>query len=61
MNYLVFHIVGYNSKISDIEFTDKLVVRLIDESYEKALERAKNIVDRNFWFLAEVVEYKENK
>ena len=59
MTYLLFHIVGYDSKVSELEFTNKVVIRLIDTTYESALERAKKIIDRKFWFLSEVVEFKE--
>jgi len=58
--YLLFHIVGYDTKINDIEFTNKVVIRLIDKTYESALERARKIVPRAFHFLAEVVEFKED-
>ena len=58
--YLLFHIIGYDTKISDVEFTNKVVIRLIDKNYDSALERAKKIVDKQFWFLAEAVEFKED-
>ena len=60
-SYLLFHIVGYNTKNSELDLTDKVVISLIDKTYESALKRAHEIVSRNFWFLAEVVEYKETK
>ena len=31
--YLLFHIVGYDSKINELEFTNKVVIRLIDKDY----------------------------
>lgn len=57
MTYLVFHIVGYEMKDELGNFHDKVVLRLIDTTYDKALERAKQIVDKPFWVLGEVVEY----
>lgn len=61
MNYLVFHIVGYDIKDDTGNLHNKVVVRLIDTSYELALERAKKIIDKPFWLLAEVVEYLDQK
>ena len=59
--YLIFHIVGYE-KIDQLgNLEDKVVIRLIDTTYENALERAKKIIDKPFWLLAEVVEYREGK
>lgn len=61
MTYLIFHIVGYE-KIDQLgNLEDKVVIRLIDTTYENALERAKKIIDKPFWLLAEVVEYREGK
>lgn len=61
MTYLIFHIVGYE-KIDQLgNLEDKVVIRLIDTTYENALERAKKIIDKPFWLLAEVVEYQEGK
>ena len=59
--YLVFHIVGYDSKLENGEFTNKVVIRLIDTDYENALKRAQDIVEKQFFFLAEVVEFEEGK
>ena len=65
MTYLIFHLVGYTKWIDHPLqgqiMEDKVVLRLIDTSYESALERAKDIVRRDQWILAEVVEYKEDK
>lgn len=58
MNYLLFHIVGYDKKDQMGNLEDKVVIRLIDVAYESALARAKKIVTKPFWLLAEVVEYK---
>ena len=41
------------------EMEDKVVIRLIDKTYESALKRAKKIIKRDQWVLAECVEYKE--
>lgn len=60
--YLLFHIVGHdgmgqNPLNSTPDFKNKVVIRLISETYEDALSRAKNIIKREEWLLAEVVEY----
>jgi len=62
MTYLVFHIVGYDRKDEFGNLLDKVVLRLIDTTYESALDRAKLIIEKPFWTLGEVVEYhhKEN-
>jgi hypothetical protein len=57
MSYLVFHIVGYERKDEFGNLHEKVVLRLIDETYESALERAKLIIEKPFWTLGEVVEY----
>lgn len=57
--YLVFHIVGYDKKDQLGNLEEKIVIRLIDTSYDKALVRAQKIVDKPFWILGEVIEYKE--
>lgn len=59
--YLIFHIVGYTKQDQLGNLEDKVVIRLIDTDYKSALERAKKIVDKPFWLLAEVVEYQEGK
>jgi hypothetical protein len=61
MTYLIFHIVGYNRADELGNLQDKVVIRLIDTTYENALERAKKIIDKPFWLLAEVVEYQKEK
>jgi|GEM_PF-4143386 hypothetical protein len=55
--YLIFHVVGYEQKDQFGNLEDKVVIRLIDTTYESALNRAKKIVDKPFWLLGEVVEY----
>lgn len=57
MTYLVFHIVGYDRKDELGNLLDKVVLRLIDEDYISALERAQEIIEKPFWTLGEVVEY----
>ena len=57
--YLIFHVVGYDKKDQLGNLEDKVVIRLIDTTYESALKRAKKIIDKPFWILGEVVEYKE--
>lgn len=59
--YLIFHIVGFTKQDPVGNLEDKVVLRLIDTSYDKALDRAKKLVDKPFWLLAEVVEYQEGK
>jgi len=64
MSYLIFHLVGYTKWVTTPmgqEMEDKVIIRLIDDSYESALKRAKKIIKRDQWILAEVVEYKEDK
>lgn len=58
--YLLFHIVGYDTKINELEFTNKVVIRLIDKDCDSALERAKKLISRAFYFVAEIVEFKED-
>jgi len=57
--YLVFHVVGYEQKDQLGNLEDKVVIRLIDKTYEKALDRAKKIIEKPFWLLGEVIEYEE--
>ena len=61
MTYLVFHLVGYSRADELGNLQDKVVIRLIDTTYENALERAKKIIDKPFWLLAECVEYQKEK
>jgi len=61
MKYLLFHIVGYNGEDPLHNLEDKVVIRLIDTTYEKALERAKKIIEKKFFLLAEVVEFYREK
>jgi len=61
MTYLVFHLVGYEKKDQLGNLEDKVVIRLIDTDYISALERAKQIIEKPFWLLGEVIEYKEKE
>jgi len=61
MTYLVFHLVGYEHKDGLGNLHDKVVIRLIDTDYKTALERAKQIIDKSFWTLGEVVEFHKDK
>jgi len=61
VTYLVFHLVGYSRADELGNLQDKVVIRLIDTTYESALERAKKIIDKPFWMLGEVVEYQKEK
>lgn len=59
--YLIFHIVGYTKQDPVGNLEEKVVIRLIDTSYDSALKRAKKMIEKPFWILAEVVEYQEGK
>lgn len=59
--YLVFHVVGYDKRDQLGNLEEKVVLRLIDSTYESALERAKKIIEKPFWILGEVVEYEEKE
>lgn len=59
--YLVFHIVGFEKQDPLGNLDAKVVLRLIDTTYDSALKRAKKIIEKPFWTLGEVVEYKEEK
>jgi hypothetical protein len=59
--YLIFHIVGYDKSDPLGNLDGKVVIRLLDTSYESSLKRAKKIIEKPFWLLAEVVEYQEGK
>lgn len=59
---MLFHIVAYNKPaVNGEELVDKVVIRLIDTTPDSAMERAKLLVPRNFYFLAEIVEYKKEE
>lgn len=60
MTYLLFHIVGYNGEDPLHNLEDKVVIRLIDKSAKSAIERAKKMVEKKFWIVAEIVEFKED-
>lgn len=55
--FLLFHFVGYNSKLNEETLTDRVDIKLIDTDYDSALIRARDIVVRNAWFLIEVTEF----
>jgi hypothetical protein len=59
--YMVFVLIGYQVKDVANNFVDKVVVRLIDTDYESALERAKKVIEKPLWFLAEVIEYQKGQ
>jgi hypothetical protein len=61
MTYLIFHIVGYNKKDELGNYLGRVVIRLIDTTYESALSRAMKIIDKDNWELAEVVEYNKKE
>lgn len=54
--YLVFIIQAYESQTPDGHILNATILELIDESYEKALERAKLIIDKKFYRLSSVIE-----
>jgi len=60
MTYLLFHMVGYNGEDPLHNLEDKVVIRLIDKTAKSALERAKKMIEKKFWEIAEVVEFKED-
>jgi len=57
MTYLLFHIVGYNGEDPLHNLEEKVVIRLIDKTPESALARAKKMVEKKFWIMAECCEY----
>ena len=59
--YLLFHMVGYNGEDPLHNLEDKVVVRLIDNTSDKALSRAKKLVEKKFWLIAEVVEFTKGE
>lgn len=59
--YLIFHIVGFDKQDQLGNLDGKVVIRLIDTSYESALKRAKSIIEKPFWLLGEVEEFQEGK
>ena len=54
--FVLFHLIGYNNKNGEA-FVDRVDITLIDTSYENALARARLIIDKQWWFLADVTEY----
>ena len=58
MTYLLFHIVGYNGEDPLHNLEDKVVIRLIDKSAKSALNRASKMVEKKFWMVAEIVEFR---
>ena len=58
--YLLFHIVGYEGEDPLHNLEDKVVIRLISTTPEKALERAKKLIKKKFYLIAEIVEFKED-
>ena len=61
MTYLLFHMVGYNGEDPLHNLESKVVIRLIDETAESALARAKKMVEKKFWEIAEIVEFHKEK
>ena len=55
MKYSV-HIVGYSKSDPVGNLEDKVVIRLVDTSVENALERAKKLINKDNWFIGEIIE-----
>jgi len=54
--YLVYIFQGYHLKTEDGTLVDNVEVQLIDTSSDKALARAKKLVNKEFWRLSMIVE-----
>lgn len=61
--YLLFHLVGYDVEDYDnpANLKGRVIIRLIDSNFESALERAKKLINKPYWLLAEAVEYFINQ
>ena len=58
MKYSI-HIVGYKKVDPVGNFEDKVVIRLIDTDVSNALKRAKKLVRRDNWLIAEIIEMEK--
>lgn len=54
--YMVFVVQAYQSATDTGQLSDNVVLELIDTSTEKAIERAKKIIKKNFYRLSSVIE-----
>lgn len=59
MNYSI-HIVGYSKQDPVGNLEDRVVIRLVDKNPENALLRAKKLVKKDNWLIAEIVEMLPN-
>ena len=55
MKYSI-HLVGYKKTDPVGNFEDKVVIRLVDKDIPNALERAKKLIHKDNWLVAEVIE-----
>jgi len=55
MKYSV-HIVGYSKTDPVGNLEDKVVIRLVDTDVNNALERAKKLINKDNWFIGEIIE-----
>jgi hypothetical protein len=61
ITYLLFHMVGYNGEDPLHNLEEKVVIRLIDTNVDSALDRAKRLVEKKWWIVAEIVEFKDKE
>lgn len=55
MKYSI-HIVGFKKLDPVGNYEERVVIRLVDTKVENALSRAKKLIKKDNWFVAEVVE-----
>ena len=53
---LIFVIQGYEQKMEDGSLVDNCTLELIDKTPEEALERAKKMVKKSFYRIAQIIE-----
>ena len=59
MKYSI-HIVGFSKTDPVGNFEDKVVIRLVDKNPANALLRAKKLMKRDNWLIAEIIEILDN-
>ena len=55
MKYSI-HLVGYSKTDPVGNFEDKVVIRLVDKNVLEAQKRAKKLIKRDNWIIAEIIE-----
>lgn len=60
MTYLIYIIKAYNVDRDTNNISDSVVIELIDETPEKALQRAKGLVERSNFQLTDIIEKQKN-